>query len=169
MGTLNLTPAQHRGTARLTRQNPATNSFTDGTMTHPCPMCRRWNDDPDLRIVELAHSCVILNRDQFFPGYTLLFTRSHVTELFHLDRTTRAELTEEVATVAKAIYDVFSPAKINYELIGNMVPHIHWHLVPRFADDPLWPRPIWADPHTALFLTSDGYRERIEAIRRALP
>ena len=47
-----------------------------------CPMCRRWEDESDLRIVELEHSFVVLNRDQFFPGYTLLLTKRHVTELF---------------------------------------------------------------------------------------
>ncbi len=139
------------------------------TMIPPCPMCSRWDADRDLRIAELSHSYVILNRDQFFPGYTLLFTKSHVTELFHLEAVIRAELTEEVAIVAKAIYDVFRPDKINYELLGNMVPHMHWHLVPRFASDPLWPRPIWAEPHEDIHLSPDGYRQRIESIRKALP
>lgn len=138
-------------------------------MTTPCPMCSRWDDDYELRIAELTHSYVILNRDQFFPGYTLLFTKSHVTELFHLEAAIRAELTEEVATIAKAIYDVFRPTKINYELLGNMVPHMHWHLVPRFANEPLWPRPIWAEPHDEIHLAPDAYQRRIESIRKALP
>ena len=133
-----------------------------------CPMCRRWEDDADLRIVELPHSYVILNRDQFFPGYTLLFTKDHVTELFHLDREVRTGLMEEVNLVAKAVYEVFSPAKINYELLGNMVPHIHWHIVPRFASEPLWPRPIWAEPHDELLLAPNEYKQHIERIRGAL-
>lgn len=131
-------------------------------------MCSRWDTDSDLRIAELSHSYVILNRDQFFPGYTLLFTKSHVTELFHLEPSVRVSVTEEVAKVAKAIYDVFSPDKVNYELLGNMVPHMHWHIVPRFASDPLWPRPIWAAPHDEVCLPPDAYRHRIESIRQAL-
>ena len=133
-----------------------------------CPMCRRWDDDSDLRVAELEHSFVVLNRDQFFPGYTLLFTKQHVTELFHLDRAIRTELMEEVSRVAQALSGVFRPDKINYELLGNMVPHIHWHLVPRFSTESLWPRPIWAEAHTELLLSADEYRERIELIRRAL-
>ena len=133
-----------------------------------CPMCRRWEDDNDLRIIELKHSYVILNRDQFFPGYTLLFTRVHVTELFQLERAIRAELTEEISRIAEALFVTFQPDKINYELLGNMVPHMHWHLVPRFAAEPLWPRPIWAEPHTEVFLTPGEYRQRIEQIRKAL-
>ena len=75
---------------------------------------------------------------------------------------------EEVSRVAKALYDVFQPAKINYELLGNMVAHMHWHLVPRFRTEPLWPRPIWAESHTELFLAPDECRQRIELIRKAL-
>ncbi|MBI2354324.1 MAG: HIT family protein [Deltaproteobacteria bacterium] len=136
--------------------------------TPPCPMCSRWETDNDLRIVELPHSYVVLNRDQFFPGYTLLFTRQHVTELFHLDRRTRSELMEEVSLVAHALYAVFRPTKINYELLGNMVPHMHWHLVPRFAHEPLWPRPIWAEPHPDTHLAPNVCMRRIEQIRKAL-
>jgi len=134
-----------------------------------CPMCRRWDDDSDLRVAELEHSFVVLNRDQFFPGYTLLFTKQHATELFHLDHAVRAGLMEEVSTVAKALHALFRPDKLNYELLGNMVPHIHWHLVPRFATDPLWPRPIWAESHEELTLPAEAYRQRIQLIRQALP
>jgi len=138
-------------------------------MTLPeCPMCRRWDEESDLRIIQLKHSFVTLNRDQFFPGYVLLFSKTHVTELFHLPRQVRAELMDEVSLVSEALHDVFRPDKINYELLGNMVPHMHWHLVPRFASEPLWPRPIWAEPHEEVLLSPDEYRDRIEQIRKAL-
>ena len=133
-----------------------------------CPMCRRWEDEKDLQIIELPHSCVTLNRDQFFPGYVLLFTKEHVTELFHLDRDVRTSLMEEISSVAQVLYTIFTPAKINYELLGNMVPHIHWHIVPRFTSEPLWPRPIWAEPHEEVLLSPDEYRQRIKIIRSAL-
>ncbi len=136
--------------------------------TEGCPMCRRWDDDRDLRITELEHSFVVLNRDQFFPGYTLLFTKRHVSELFHLNPAVRAGLIEEVSAVAQALHVQFQPDKINYELLGNMVPHIHWHLVPRFSGEALWPRPIWAEPHVELLLSPAEYRKRIELIREAL-
>lgn len=133
-----------------------------------CPMCRRWEDHSDLRIIELEHSFVVLNRDQYFPGYTLLFTKQHVTELFHLDRAVRAALMEEVSSIAKALHTLFQPDKINYELLGNMVPHIHWHLVPRFVKDPLWPRPIWSENHDEVLLSAEEYRQRTLAIRGTL-
>ena len=70
--------------------------------------------------------------------------------------------------VARRLAELFRPDKINYELLGNMVPHMHWHLVPRFTDDPLWPRPIWSEPHDEHLLTADQYAERIALIRSAL-
>jgi diadenosine tetraphosphate (Ap4A) HIT family hydrolase len=131
-------------------------------------MCSKWNDDADLRIAELEHCRVILNRDQFFPGYCLVFTRAHVTELFHLEPPVRAAVMEEVTAVAAALDAAFRPTKMNYELLGNMVPHMHWHLVPRFTTDPLWPRPIWSEPHEAVALTAEEYGQRIGVIRSAL-
>lgn len=133
-----------------------------------CPMCSKWHAEPDLRIAESEHCYTLLNRDQFFPGYTFVFTREHVTELFHLDRQTRQAVLEEVTAVAAALYNLFQPAKMNYELLGNMVPHMHWHLVPRFAGDPLWPRPIWAEPHEEVVLSPAEYEERIGSIRKAI-
>ena len=133
-----------------------------------CPMCRRWEDEKDLQIIELPHSYVTLNRDQHFPGYTLLFTKDHVTELFHLERDVRSALMEEVSTVAGALFTIYRPAKINYELLGNMVPHIHWHIVPRFSSEPLWPRPIWAEQHEEHHLAPHERQQCIETIRRTL-
>lgn len=133
-----------------------------------CVMCSRWRDEPELRIIDFEHCFVQLNRDQFFPGYCFVFTREHVTELFHLGQSVRQEIVEEVNQVAAALAQVYQPAKMNYELLGNMVPHMHWHLVPRFVDDPLWPRPIWSEPHTEKHLGPEGYRSEIDRIRNAL-
>ena len=133
-----------------------------------CPMCTKWQEDADLRIVELDACYVVLNRDQFFAGYCFVFTKAHVTELFHLDVETRQGIIEEVNAVAAALHRVFSPTKLNYELLGNMVPHMHWHLVPRFSDGPLWPQPIWSEAHAELRLTDSGYTQRVGLIREAL-
>jgi len=133
-----------------------------------CPMCRKWQEDVDLRIVELDYCYVVLNRDQFFAGYCFVLSKAHVTELFHLDVETRQGIIEEVNRVAAALQRTFSPTKINYELLGNMVPHMHWHLIPRFNDDPLWPRPIWSEGHAEKWLRPEESAARIDLIRSAL-
>ena len=133
-----------------------------------CTMCTKWHAEPELHIAELTRCYVLLNRDQFFPGYTIVVAKDHVTELFHLDRQARSEVLDEVTRVAKALYNLFKPAKMNYELLGNMVPHMHWHLVPRFARDLLWPRPIWTEPHEEVILPPAEYAGRIAAVRSNL-
>ena len=50
-----------------------------------CPMCRRWAAEPELRVAEFEHCYVSLNRDQFFPRLLFVFSKEHVTELFHLE------------------------------------------------------------------------------------
>lgn len=133
-----------------------------------CQMCTKWDDEPELRIAEMERCYVMLNRDQFFRGYCFVIARNHVSELFHLDIRTRSGIIEEVNSVAAALFKTFSPAKINYELLGNMVPHMHWHIVPRFTDDPLWPRPIWSEPHEPVELPAGEYAELAALLRKEL-
>jgi diadenosine tetraphosphate (Ap4A) HIT family hydrolase len=132
-------------------------------------MCDKYGAaDGPLHIAELETSRVFLHEDQFFPGYVLLVLRRHVTELYDLSVAERATLMEEVSRVAQALARVFRPVKMNYELLGNLVPHIHWHLVPRLAADPGLRGPIWTVEHQPAPLPPAAARERIEAIRRAL-
>jgi diadenosine tetraphosphate (Ap4A) HIT family hydrolase len=132
-------------------------------------MCGKYGaSGGDLHIVDLESSRVFLHEDQFFPGYVLLVLRRHVTELYDLSVAERAALMEEVSRVAQALARVFRPVKMNYELLGNLVPHIHWHLVPRLATDPGLRGPIWTVEHQPAPLPAAAARERIEAIRRAL-
>jgi diadenosine tetraphosphate (Ap4A) HIT family hydrolase len=91
-----------------------------------------------------------------------------VTELYDLTAAERSALMEEVSRVAQALARVFRPVKMNYELLGNLVPHIHWHLVPRLATDPGLRGPIWTVEHPPAPLDPAAARDRIEAIRRAL-
>jgi diadenosine tetraphosphate (Ap4A) HIT family hydrolase len=48
-----------------------------------------------------------------------------------------------MSLVAEAMFRAFRPAKLNYELLGNTVPHLHWHLIPRYEDDPKPRIPVW--------------------------
>ena len=135
----------------------------------PCVMCDKYGRSGDaLHIADLALSRVFLHEDQFFPGYVLLVLRRHVTEVYNLPAPERARLMEEVSRVAQALARVFRPVKMNYELLGNMVPHIHWHLVPRLATDPAPRSPVWTVEHQVAPPAPAVAGERIDAIRRAL-
>ena len=69
---------------------------------------------------------------------------------------------------ARALKEAFDARKVNYALFGNLVPHIHWHLIPRLAGDPAPREPVFAVPHDAIELRPDDRAERIARIRDRL-
>jgi diadenosine tetraphosphate (Ap4A) HIT family hydrolase len=113
-----------------------------------CHACKGTWPRSDHFIADLGLSKAYLHDDQIFPGWTVVVVKRHVTELFHLAPTERIQLMEEVNRVAKTLAHVFDARKINYELLGNQLPHIHWHLIPRLATDPAPLEPIWRIEHT---------------------
>jgi len=131
-------------------------------------MCELPGAEGDLHIADLSTSRAYLNEDQFFPGWVFVVLRRHASELYELSADERAAHIEDVSRVAAALAAVYRPVKMNYELLGNQVPHIHWHLVPRLAGDPdpLWP--VWRTVHEPRSLPPAERIERIAAIRRAL-
>jgi diadenosine tetraphosphate (Ap4A) HIT family hydrolase len=133
-----------------------------------CPACRGdWPAAADW-IADLGRSRVYLHADQFFPGWTVLVWTGHVTELFDLSREERARMIEEVSGVAAAVAAVFQPVKVNYGLLGNQLPHLHWHVIPRLADDPAPREAAWGVPHQPVSLDAAARHERIARIRAQL-
>jgi diadenosine tetraphosphate (Ap4A) HIT family hydrolase len=94
-------------------------------------------------VAELATGYVVLGDHQFFRGYTLLLGKVHVPELHDLSRPERQRFLHEMSEVAEAVFRWVRPRKLNYELLGNAEPHLHWHLFPRHADDPRPGGPPW--------------------------
>ena len=133
--------------------------------------CRRcdggWPDE-HYRIAALATSVAYLNEDQYFTGWTVLVLNHHATELWHLPAGERAQLIEDVTRVARALADEFAPVKMNYELLGNQVAHIHWHLIPRLPADPVPTMPVWVHDHPRRAPTDAERRDRIERLQRRL-
>lgn len=133
-----------------------------------CPMCELAGAESDLHIADLPTARAYLNEDQFFPGWVFVVLRRHAAELYELTADERAAHIEDVSRVAGALAAVYRPVKMNYELLGNQVPHIHWHLVPRLAGDPDPSWPVWRTIHEPRPLPADERIERIGAVRRAL-
>ena len=136
--------------------------------TVTCPVCAGEWPPKNHWIADFNLTQGHLFDDQFFPGWTVLVLKRHATELFELTKDERGRLIEEVSAVATALAMAFEPVKLNYELLGNQVPHIHWHLIPRLADDPAPKEPVWRVPHEPKRLTPDALRERITLIRTHL-
>jgi diadenosine tetraphosphate (Ap4A) HIT family hydrolase len=132
-----------------------------------CPMCA--GADSGLFLADLPSSRIILQNDGDFPGYCILQYKRHVTELHELSREERAQWVEDVAAVATAVQNVCEPYKINYAVLGNLVPHLHCHVIPRRPDDGCWGQPIWARPAgSERRLTADEYFELRERLRSVL-
>lgn len=98
-------------------------------------------DRPTL-VWHFPNSVAFVGPWQFYTGYCLLMSRAHATELSGLG-SQRAAFLNEMAILAEAIESCFRPHKLNYELLGNVVPHLHWHVFPRAADDPERLQPVW--------------------------
>jgi diadenosine tetraphosphate (Ap4A) HIT family hydrolase len=133
-----------------------------------CRACDvRW-PDPACRIADLGLTVAYLHDDQFFPGWTILVLKRHATELYDLTPEERAALIEEVSRTAQALASVYGARKINYALLGNQIPHIHWHVMPRLAGDPAPDEPVWSHRHEPRRLVTAELAARAAELRRAL-
>lgn len=113
-------------------------------MTSTCPLCDKIQKLPGDELVwQFPHSVAFLGPWQFHTGYCVLVARTHATELHHLDKSVRTAFLDEMVVLTAAIDDAFKPRKMNCESLGNQVPHLHWHLFPRRADDPDTLKAVW--------------------------
>ena len=104
---------------------------------------------------------VILVDDAAYPGFCRVIWNAHVKEMSDLAPSDRMALNDAVWHVELALRDVMAPGKINVASLGNMTPHLHWHVIPRYADDAHFPNPVW----TEAVRTTE---EPVLAARRAL-
>ncbi|WP_284155397.1 HIT family protein [Sulfuricystis multivorans] len=79
-----------------------------------------------------------------FPGFCRVVWQAHVVEMSDLTAAERGHLLAVVCGVEMALREVLRPDKINLASLGNVVPHLHWHVIPRWRDDSHFPAPIWA-------------------------
>ena len=126
------------------RSDPASGS---SKVTRPamsdiyCPLCQ-----PDAtEVVWQNKFCrVIWVDDAHYPGFCRVILNEHVKEMTDLPPEQRQRLMNVVFAVEAAIREVAKPDKINLASLGNVAPHLHWHVVPRWADDVNFPDAIWA-------------------------
>ena len=117
-------------------------------MSAECEICRRLpliTPESPYFLAELDTGFAVLGDHQIYDGYTLFIAKKCVPELHDLDRAERAKFLEEMAVVAEAVFKATQPRKLNYELLGNSVSHLHWHLFPRYDSDPDPAWPVWND------------------------
>ncbi len=105
-----------------------------------CELCRQ----PGGTLLWQSSNCrVIRVADPAYPGFCRVIWTAHVREMTDLTPGERGELMQVVFAVESVVRELFQPHKINLASFGNVVPHLHWHIIPRWTDDRCFPEPIW--------------------------
>ncbi|MGO8946561.1 MAG: HIT family protein [Ktedonobacterales bacterium] len=137
-----------------------------------CPLCVEVEmdapaNDEGYMVSDLAISRLRLSKHQSLPGYCVLICHRHVREPYELSHSDQLLFFADMMRVGRVLQEVFDAVKMNFELLGNSVPHLHCHIKPRYYGDPAPGTPIWPDQWT-LFLTPGEYEQRAALIRASL-
>ena len=137
-----------------------------------CPLCRDLaaGSEPNGHrhvVAELSVAQLWLPANQSIPGYCVLVHRRHVREPYELPSDERAAFFEDMVRAGAALERAFGAVKMNFELQGNSVPHLHCHIKPRYYGDPGPGRPLQPSERM-LRLTEPEYAERAAIIRAAV-
>lgn len=120
-------------------------------MKKDCVLCQPLQNEELL--VQGEKWRVILAAETTYPGFCRVIWQDHIAEMTDLKERDREELMRVVWLVEKAIRDVMAPEKINLASLGNMVPHLHWHVIPRFSDDVHFPESVWGKNQRELIVS----------------
>ncbi|WP_373974996.1 HIT family protein [Chitinibacter sp. SCUT-21] len=111
-------------------------------MSISCPLCENDGGQVVWRN-ELAR--VVLADEPNYPGFCRVILHRHQAEMTDLTVEERSQLMAIVWAVETCVRNTLKPTKINLASLGNMVPHLHWHIIPRWQDDLHFPAPVWAN------------------------
>lgn len=132
-----------------------------------CVLCDPLNKWPKSHIIcTLPASTVLLSQDQFFKGWCLVVSNKHIVDLFEQSIEERLHLESDVSKVSKSIVEIFNPNIMNYAVFGNVIPHLHWNVMPRYFNDGLWGAPPW--PHEPKKLSISEASELSKTIRNKI-
>lgn len=111
-------------------------------MTSPCPLCAPTGEEV-LYLSDLYR--IISVNDPAWPGFCRVILNSHAAEVTDLSIEDRTALMKAVYETELVLRELMKPDKINLASLGNVVPHVHWHVIPRWNDDSHFPEPIWGN------------------------
>lgn len=111
------------------------------TTSQGCQLCTSTGGE---LVWQGADHRVILADEPRQPGFCRVIWTAHVREMSDLSAADAARLMSTVLTVERVLREQLVPDKVNLASLGNVVPHLHWHVIPRWADDSHFPDPIWA-------------------------
>lgn len=133
-------------------------------MTATPPGCALCEADAGVLVWRDERLRVVLPDEPSYPGFTRVIWTAHVAEMTDLGRAERSLLFETVLAVEQAQRQVLAPDKVNLASLGNFVPHLHWHVIPRWRDDPHFPQAVWAAAPSGRDDALVRRRARVEAL-----
>lgn len=113
--------------------------------TVPCELCVKdggllvWRSEK-LRVIRAVGDAQSTDH----PAFYRVVWNAHVAEWTDLPPPDRSHLMQAVAKVETVLREALQPTKVNLASLGNVVPHLHWHVIARFDWDARWPAPVWA-------------------------
>ncbi len=121
-----------------------------------------------MEVCKLEASTLYLMRDQTHMGRCVVALNDHKREIFELEDIERQKYFQDISKVAAAINKLFSPKKINYASYGDVVDHLHFHIVPKYMDGAEWGEPFKVGRDDKTILSDAEYKDRIEKIKTEL-
>lgn len=111
-----------------------------------CPLCAAEGGQLIWKNEEMR---VVLADEPELPGFCRVIWNEHLAEMSHLSIDQRSRLWHVLMLVEKVMLEVMQSQKINLAALGNMVPHLHWHVIPRYSEDVFFPGSAWSEKQRA--------------------
>jgi ATP adenylyltransferase len=121
-----------------------------------------------MKSAKLPVSTLYLNKDQTHKGRCIIAFDRHVKELFQLSGIELQQFMQDVSSVAKVLDSTFHPDKLNYGIYGDLVSHLHVHLVPKYKDSPEWGEAFINVPDSKQFLPDEEYENLLQIIQEGI-
>jgi diadenosine tetraphosphate (Ap4A) HIT family hydrolase len=126
-----------------------------------CPLCI---EDGGICLVRTKQYRIVAPREPEFLGLIRVIWNEHVVEMTDLEILPRNDFMRAVYFVEESVRQMMNPDKINLASLGNAVPHLHWHIIPRWLDDSYFPLPIWGQRQREILAEKVSQRQSDEQL-----
>ncbi|MDK4680402.1 HIT family protein [Kingella negevensis] len=128
-----------------------------------CPICTAQNEEILWQNDRLR--VIAVHNEANAPAFCRVIWHDHIAEMTDLQPEQRDEIMHTVYRVEAAMRQVLQPEKINLASLGNIVPHVHWHVIARFKEDACFPASIWAQPvRETTFRLPEDWTAQVQAL-----
>ena len=132
-----------------------------------CLFCELIKNEKDPTLIHcFSNGAVYLNKNQFFYGRILYVLNEHWVDISEIPPSVFSETSQHLHILSRIIKSSMKADLINVASLGNHVPHMHWHIIPRYKNDSCWGNPPW--PHGEAILPEDEFDNLKKRIKTAI-